>query len=552
MKKYYTLIYFILLTFPCFATTYEVVATETVNNGIINFGDIQIVHGIVNNFTIKGTQNLLDYGKAYNNTITGSQNIYNEGNAFNTVLYNGNLNIYNGGASYNINALNTNIYLYKGSQLNGNSIITNSNIYIFSDNTLDNISLHKAKIISYTENNKPVHLTINNLSGTGQFILTTNINDNPSDILSILQGNGNFGLSLIDISKNQQTDEQINIISKNTQNRVNFYLIGETVDIGAQKYILAQNEDYWYLQETLNYTDTALIAKDTYATLSSILYSHQIGIYDRLGELRFNMKKGLWIKSFGKNIKFNLKHNTQTDIDVYGLQLGNDYTIPSPYFENTKIGISLSYSDTSQKFNFNGKGIGKTYSVALYSTISPTDNSYLDIVGSYYHHKQKLKTYTSSKHLINSNYNLDAYSLSTEFGYSFSLKHGYFIEPQLQGLYTNLDDISYITTLNTKIKGYGIDSTMVRLGIMFGKRWENHAQTYILVDMIKEFDTKSKIKVANTTFHEKLDETFYKISAGFDLNIVSKAHTFAKIGTSFGNNSIKIPIEGIFGIRLNF
>lgn len=539
--------YFIFGTFlistPVLATTYEVVATDTVNDGIIFSSDTQIVHGIVNNFIIEGTQNILDYGKVYNNTISGVQNIYYDGSAFDTLAQNATINIYSGGLSNNLTAQNSNINLYSGAKLTADTILQNSFLYVYDNNQLENLILDNATVI----NNQEQNLNIANLSGNGNFVIKTKLSDIDANLLNINTGSGNFGLKLLDTSTDFDVPDKINILPKNSQNQETFYLVGNQMDIGAKKYVLEQNNNFWYLQETLNYTDTALIAKDTYATLSSVLYSHLDNIYNRIGEFRFNQNSGIWIRGLGKKLKFELNQNTKTDIDILGFQIGTDYKLSVG-----KLGISGAYTDSDQKFKLAGKGWAKTYSVSLYATFLNQKDTYLDIIGTYYRHHQKLKTFTPSAFAIHAKYNLNAYSFSAQLGHRLKFNRGYFVEPQIQGLYMNIDNIFYKTNLNTPIKGYGLDSTMIRTGLMLGKTWQNFAQTHILFDMIKEFDTKSKIKVASTLFNEKLDGTFFKLSGGFDVFINQKSKAFINIATMFGNDNVKIPIEANLGLKWEF
>ena len=543
MRYCYSFLILCLISTSASATIYEVVATDTVSNGTIFSSDTQIVHGTVNNFLIEGTQNILDYGKVYNNTVSGTQNIYTGGSAFDTSANSAEINVYSGGLSNNLNAVNSKINLYSGAELRGNTILQNSFLYIYNNNQIQNLDLNNATIIKNQEQN----LSINALSGNGKFLIKTNLSNNTDNLLNIVEGNGNFGLSIIDTSTDYTTPDKINILPKNSQNQETFYLIGNEVDIGAKKYILAQDNNFWYLQETLKYTDTALIAKDTYATLSSILYSHQDNIYTRMGEFRFIPQSGFWARGLGKKLKFELSQNTKIDIDILGFQIGADYK-----FSAIKLGISGAYTDSEQKFSLDGNGVGKTYSVSLYATFLSQKDSYLDIIGTYYRHNQKLKSFTPSKYTIHSEYNLNAYSFSAQLGHRLKFKNGYFIEPQFQGLYMNIDNIAYKTTLNTLIQGYGLDSTMLRAGMMFGTSWQQIAQTHILFDIIKEFDTKSKIKVANTTFNEKLDGTFFKISSGFNIFLSQKSKAFFNVSTMFGNDNVKIPIETNLGIKWEF
>ena len=128
---------------------------------------------------------------------------------------------------------------------------------------------------------------------------------------------------------------------------------------------------------------------------------------------------------------------------------------------------------------------------------------------------------------------------------------GYFIEPQTQIYFMDVDDIRYTTTLATQINGKNQNSLLTRLGITFGKMWQN-AEVYVSGDLIKEFDGKSKITVADWTFDEKIDGTFVRFGVGANMNINEKMSLYANASTMLGDNEARIPIEGSFGLKWSF
>ena len=92
---------------------------------------------------------------------------------------------------------------------------------------------------------------------------------------------------------------------------------------------------------------------------------------------------------------------------------------------------------------------------------------------------------------------------------------------------------------------------MGKIGVMFGKQWQKQGQIFASIDLVQEFDAKSKIKVADFTFEEKLNGTFVKLGLGTNWNINNKASLFANVGSMIGDD-INIPIEGNLGIKVSF
>ena len=587
MRKFFLSLIALLVPEIVNATIYEVVGTDVLNGGILNANDTQNVHGVVNRYLIEGTQNIYDYGTAYYNNIVnlGQQNVYSGGRSLNSsvfggiinglggeisdvtlnggtinlekgrannfVVASGNLNIFSTAVLNGLEAVGGDISLYKGGTIENDISLQNSTLKIMGDNRLESLKMQSGVIELIPINNIPSKLEVNDLQGNGRIDIRTNFANGDNEVLKIGQGNGNFGLSIIDIGSGENIAEHITLLPKNSANQENLYLVGGELDIGAKKYILQEDNASWFLQQTLTPTDTAIIAKDTYATMSSVLYSHMNGIYSRQGEFRRNLESGIWVKGLGQKIKFDLNHNSKTEVDIYGVQLGADYALKINGFKNINIGVGVGYSDSKYNFDVYGQGDGESYSTSIYSTLLMYNNSYIDLVAGYYWHKQKNKSYVPSGLQVNSKYNLNAYILSVEIGRRFGFKDGYFIEPQMQISYMNVDDVDYMTSLNTKVKGLGLDSMMGRIGLMLGKNWQGKGEVYFSAGLIKEFDTKTKIKVADVVFNEELDETLLQFGIGTDLQLTNKARFYADVATTLGDD-IKVPIEGNLGIIHHF
>ena len=197
-----------LFVFEAGATEYEVVATDTVADGVIGFADRQIVHGTVNDFTIIGVQDVYDYGNVHNNIIYGSQNIY-EGGAANNSIVRGGKQVLEGGVANNTILEYGNLYfnkgtannvtikkgkmtllpsaqvddlvatggiaeVYEGGILKGNINLDNAKLNVIGNNEFDNLNLNNSVVALMSENSESISVTINNLQGNGRFDIRTN------------------------------------------------------------------------------------------------------------------------------------------------------------------------------------------------------------------------------------------------------------------------------------------------------------------------------------------------------------------------------------------
>lgn len=160
-------------------------------------------------------------------------------------------------------------------------------------------------------------LSIGSLGGDGKISLNSNFGNNAQQIINLGLGKGNYDLSIVDSSPDTVLPVKINLIDNNTD--ANFYLIGNAVDIGAYQYSLVENDDGWYLERSLNKTDTSIIAKNTYASLNNIFYAHFQNLKTRMGEIRnFAHNTGLWIRSFGRRLDLDYHDDSYSKTKIIG------------------------------------------------------------------------------------------------------------------------------------------------------------------------------------------------------------------------------------------
>lgn len=100
---------------------------------------------------------------------------------------------------------------------------------------------------------------------------------------------------------------------------------------------------------------------------------------------------GLWIKGIGREIKFRYKDQTKSNMKIYGAEIGYDREIWHNGGKGLQLGLYGGTSDSRQKYDRGGHGDGETQSLGVYSTLSTADNWFVDVVGTYFWHTQKIK-----------------------------------------------------------------------------------------------------------------------------------------------------------------
>ncbi len=536
---------------------------------LINSGS-QVVYGEDSGATIAvgALQTVKAGGSAIGTTILGRQDVY--GTAEDTNLaagtqlirqnatFTGGTN--NGGRLYiydyatvsdlTLNGGDTTIY--PNVDLGGTTKINNASVTFYDNSVIDNLQMNNGNVTMFTFGEG--ELTIGNLSGNGTFNLESNFANGNNDTLIVNGGSGNFALTVVDYSLEGGLPERIHLVEQNGGSE-NFYLKGGVMDAGAFEYELVHSGNEWVLQKTQNNTDSSILAKNTFSSLNSIFYTHLRNINTRLGESRFNNARGAWVRGIWREVDLRYNDATDSDIDIGGAQAGFDVSINQKWVKDWTVGLSTAYTSEDQTFDRDGKGEGYTNSVSIYSTMVNEKNQYLDLVGAYYYHRQKLKTYLPSQLPVLGKYNVDAWSLSAEIGQRFDVFDSWFIEPQLQATYMWLDDISYRTNHQTKVEGEKQDSFMARIGLMGGKEFKETLgfpfTVYAKTSLLKEFRNRSEVTIADYTFDEDLGGTIWEFGAGISANIDENNAMYANIATYQGNE-IKIPYDISFGFRHSF
>ena len=548
--------------------TQNINASATATNTIINTNGRQniAVGGTATSTTINGgrqyvygtaTDTTLNSGRltAYsdstlnNTTVNGGSMEINQADINGLTINDGNFKAYSGAEISSLKMYGGTGTLYTDATLTGDAIINNASLKLYSSQTLDNVNIDNGSI-NMTYNDSSETLSIQSLNGTGNFYLTSAVTEGELDHLDIASGSGNFGLQLYDYSLSGNLPDTINLVTS-PDNDKQFYLIGGATDIGAYQYTLQHQGDEWFLQRSFNPTESALIAKNTYSTISTILYTHLDTLNRRLGDVRFNKKDGLWIRGFGRNMKISHHDDTRTKIDTYGTQFGYDYMLPQTLVSKWLVGIFAGTSTTRDKFDLEGHADIDTYSTGLYTTLFGNNGYYLDLVGSYYHSRQDLTTYTPDGMPVKGKYDLDAWSISAEGGKRFDFSNGYFIEPQIHVSYMDLGDISYRTNFNTLVKGRDFDVLSGRIGLRGGKRFSEKFEAFVQADLIHDFDHKSTVDIANLTLQEDIASTRWRLGGGFTADFSDSASSYFNISTTL-DDKVEIPIDVNLGFRYEF
>ena len=224
------------------------------------------------------------------------------------------------------------------------------------------------------------------------------------------------------------------------------------------------------------------------------------------------------------------------------------------------FGINCTIRNCRAFFNANGihsgHGDGNTNGLGIYSTFNFGDNWFVDAVGSYFYHRQKIKSYTPSGFDVDSKYHAEGWHASAFIGKRLNFEQNCFIEPNAGIRYMLIDNISYRTNYNTRVTASASDYFSVSAGITGGKEFQLENQgildIYGRFNLIHDRDGKSVLQVADYSFTEDMSALQYELGGGvsFSWN-EGKNVTYLDAVTLLGS-TVRAPVEVQFGMRFGF
>lgn len=116
--------------------------------------------------------------------------------------------------------------------------------------------------------------------------------------------------------------------------------------------------------------------------------------------------------------------------------------------------------------------------------------------------------------------------------------------------YISLGNMEHRTSHNTRIKGRGATSLEGRLGASAGYVWDRN-EVFVELNLVEEFNGRSKIDVAGVTMKEDISDTMYEIGAGMKFQPAAHLSSYVKVSTLLGDK-VEIPVDFNLGVRYEF
>lgn len=277
----------------------------------------------------------------------------------------------------------------------------------------------------------------------------------------------------------------------------------------------------WKLVDTgkLSTTADAAVNTSSAATMHGIWASEMTPLSQRLGELRMGEDAGgLWVRGFGEQQRFANKVATDFRQRIGGVELGADKRLPTAQ-GRLHVGGLVSYSNTSRRFEKGGKGGTDSVGIGAYASFIADNGVYVNGLAKLNHYDNDMKVYATDGLQVKADYRSLGVGASVEVGRRFDLKDQWFVEPQMQVSVFGTGSQDYRTSNKMKVQTSGGTSAQVRVGSIFGKRFDlsngNAVQPYVKLGWVQELDGSETVRTNGVA--NKLDMSGGRMETGLGL-----------------------------------
>lgn len=262
----------------------------------------------------------------------------------------------------------------------------------------------------------------------------------------------------------------------------------------------------------------------------------------RMGELRnSNGEHGVWVRMVrGESEYESIKNQYNTYQLGYDEKLSTDST--------WTVGGAISYTEGTSGYE-TGSAENKHKGFALYGSKLNSDGSFIDIIAKYANIDNDFVTTIG-----NGDFDMNAYSLSAEYGKRFQQGNGVWIEPQVQLSYGTVDSANY-NIGDVSVNQDSIDSVVGRLGFSIGKDIDR-GNVYLRASYLYDFDGETSVTYASKngevrTLDQDLGGGWFEVGIGTNLNISDNSYLYLDVERTYGGD-VETPWQWNAGMRFTF
>ncbi|WP_392432437.1 autotransporter outer membrane beta-barrel domain-containing protein [Yersinia sp. HM-2024] len=414
-------------------------------------------------------------------------------------------------------------------------------------------------------------LEIENLSGQGNFAMTTQLASNAGDLITVSQqATGQFGITVQDSGKEPQSANSVTLVHIN-RGDAQFSLLnaGGVVDLGIYQYGLYSQETNgstdWYLATnaadhpgtTLNVAVPVLSAAaqgvlNMAAAPRHILNAELSTLRQRQGELKTDAEGtvGVWARYLTDDSRLSDNKNVSFKNTLSGMEIGADKQLGLSR-GNVLIGAFTGYSSSNVKATHRADANGdiRSYNGGLYLTYLDKSGFYVDTVL-----KANRFNHELSAQGARAEYSQNAFTTSVESGYQLPVYTHLVLEPYGKVSYSRMGNADYTLSNGMAADVAKANSVQGELGTILAASYTVNTMAvkpYVKLAIAREFIKTNAVAINGIGFDNDFSGNVGKYGVGVDAIVASNTTIFAEVDYLNGSK-IETPVTANIGFRLRF
>lgn len=387
-------------------------------------------------------------------------------------------------------------------------------------------------------------LSVNDLSGSGEFILRTDLAATSTksvsgDVLKVTGStDGSHTLNVLNNGSADTNGTEKHTVVETADGHGGFSLKNK-VELGGYIYELKQNGNDWELyapggQSGGGSGDKPVISEGGRAPISAVNAGYLLNIAEtqtlsqRMGELRDSQSEGdIWVRGFGGGFDSRTSQAVgDFDTTYGGTQTGIDKRLMVEG-GSLYIGAMGGLVNSDQKYK-TGNGSVKNYHLGLYSTYIHQSGFYVDSLIKFSDLTYDFGVRDTAGNNVSAKTSSNYYAASVEAGQRFHFnqkQEGLYIEPQVQLTYGYQEDTDFNESNGLQVRVDSYQSLQSRAGVNMGYDVKNSPMplnVYAKLSYIKEHKADVDFRLNNTTESESFGDKWLLAGIGVSAQVSAK------------------------------
>lgn len=270
----------------------------------------------------------------------------------------------------------------------------------------------------------------------------------------------------------------------------------------------------------------------------------------RMGDLRGQKgTAGAWARTYFGRSEYGAQ---QTETEFQAIQVGADHLI-STGDAQVWAGAAFSYTKGDSDFS-RGTGETNTYALTAYASTLFDCGSFLDASLKYGRLENEFNISFWEKQRLKGDFKTNAWSATLEAGHRFEAAQGFFVEPQLEMMYSRIEGDSYGAGLGTKIDQKDVDMLVGRAGLMAGlKLPAEKGNLYVHASLLHDFDGEAQTVFyrngkRENDFRQDFGGTWYAYGFGANVFMTESLRLYGEFERT-ASGIVKTPYRWNVGAR---